>query len=159
MTRSSKRRASTADDDSVHRAARLKAGRNLQDEFKGTTVNSFLHVPNESIASSLNNIGVSIGSDFMAVTDSITHIKQIERDRLLTDNTTDLKTSVFDKEEKEMAEEDEVDRFILNNLCSEIMDEVMDQDSEHIVQAHTDPRKGTTSKNKRKASKKKHSSA
>jgi hypothetical protein len=33
---------------------------------------------------------------------------------------------VFDKEEREELERGEVDRLILNSLCSEIMDEVMD---------------------------------
>lgn len=42
-TRSSKRRATTIDDDSIGRAAKIKAGRNLQEEFaKGTTPDSFL---------------------------------------------------------------------------------------------------------------------
>jgi hypothetical protein len=33
---------------------------------------------------------------------------------------------IFDVEEKEEMENEEVDKLILNSLCSEIMDEVMD---------------------------------
>jgi len=36
------------------------------------------------------------------------------------------KTNVLEKEEKELAEEEELDKFILNHLCGEIMEEVMD---------------------------------
>jgi hypothetical protein len=35
-------------------------------------------------------------------------------------------SEVFDKEEKEELENEEVDKLILNSLCCEIMDEVMD---------------------------------
>jgi hypothetical protein len=38
----------------------------------------------------------------------------------------ELVCALFYKEEKEMAEEEEVDKLILNSLCSDIMDEVMD---------------------------------
>ena len=37
----------------------------------------------------------------------------------------DWKEAILDKEEKNMAEE-EIDMFILNHLCGEIMDEVME---------------------------------
>ena len=36
----------------------------------------------------------------------------------------------LDKEGKNMAEEEEIDKFILNHLCGEIMDEVMDASSD-----------------------------
>ena len=41
----------------------------------------------------------------------------------------DSKEAILDKEEKNMAEEEEIDMFILNHLCGEIMDEVMDVSS------------------------------
>ena len=42
----------------------------------------------------------------------------------------DWKEAILDKEEKNMAEEEEIDMFILNHLCGEIMDEVMDVSSD-----------------------------
>ena len=36
----------------------------------------------------------------------------------------------YKKEEKELADEEEVDKFILNALCCDIMEEVMDTSSE-----------------------------
>jgi hypothetical protein len=38
-------------------------------------------------------------------------------------------SKIFDQEDKELAEEEEVDKLILNSLCCEIMDNVMDLDS------------------------------
>lgn len=40
------------------------------------------------------------------------------------------KNDVFDKEQKELDEVDELDKFILNHLCSDIMEEVMDMGSD-----------------------------
>ena len=37
----------------------------------------------------------------------------------------DWKSILLDKEEKNLPEEEEIDKFILNHLCGEIMDEVM----------------------------------
>ena len=42
----------------------------------------------------------------------------------------DWKSDFLDKEGKNMAEEEEIDKFILNHLCGEIMDEVMDASSD-----------------------------
>ena len=36
------------------------------------------------------------------------------------------KTNVLEKDEKDLAEEEELDKFILSHLCGEIMEEVMD---------------------------------
>lgn len=158
-TRSSKRRAMTADEDSLSRAARLKAGRNLQEQFvKGTKPDSFLYLNDEVIASGLNNLGVTLGLDSTSVSESIAYIKKIEQNRLLEDNQQDLKSRVFAQEEKEIAEEEEIDRVILNNLCSDIMDEVLDVGSEQIVLARTAHGRRKSSSTNRKSKNKKQSS-
>jgi hypothetical protein len=53
----------------------------------------------------------------------------------------DLISSIFDKEEKEMIEEEEVDKLILNSLCSDIMDEVMDSGGAYPMEGRTDQSK------------------
>lgn len=138
-THSSKRRAASTDEDSVQLAARLKAGRNLQfTEGTQDTPESFINFSKTTIVSGLSNIGVSIGVDNKDIDDSIELIKQVEQSRLKEESKEDFKTVVFDNEEKDMANEDEVDRLILSNLCTDIMDEVLDMSSEHLVVAHTD---------------------
>jgi hypothetical protein len=52
---------------------------------------------------------------------------------------------VFDSEEKEMAQDEEVDKLILNSLCSEIMAEVMDLDSAYNLDHKTTPRNKSAS--------------
>jgi hypothetical protein len=50
-----------------------------------------------------------------------------------------LVCSIFDKEEKEMLEEEEIDKLILNAICSDIMDEVIDSGSANPTDGKTDP--------------------
>jgi hypothetical protein len=54
-------------------------------------------------------------------------------------------SKIFDQEEKEIAEEEAVDKLILNLLCSEIMDEVMELDSAYPSDCKTIPRKKSPS--------------
>ena len=42
------------------------------------------------------------------------------------------KTNVLEKEEMELAEEEELDKFILSHLCEEIMEEVMDLGNDQV---------------------------
>jgi hypothetical protein len=49
----------------------------------------------------------------------------------------DLICSIFDKEEKEMLEGEEVDKPFLNALCSDIMDELMDLGSAYPTDGKT----------------------
>jgi hypothetical protein len=46
---------------------------------------------------------------------------------------------IFDVEEKEEIENEEVDKLILNSLCSEIMNEVMDLSSAYPQDCNTTP--------------------
>jgi hypothetical protein len=41
-------------------------------------------------------------------------------------NILDKRRNILDLEEKELADEEEVDRLLLQNICGEIMEEVMD---------------------------------
>jgi hypothetical protein len=58
-------------------------------------------------------------------------------------------SEVFDKEEKEEAVNEEVDMLILNSLCSEIMDEVMDLDTAYLKDCKSTPRQQTSSLSKK----------
>jgi hypothetical protein len=54
------------------------------------------------------------------------------------DNTVrDKRVKVEDAEAKEMEKKEEIDKFILNHLCSDIMDELMDSSTDdsllHLV--------------------------
>ena len=90
----------------------------------------FLPFPVEYIHSSFSSIGINLGPDDTRIRNSISNMKQVEENRMHESHNIDWKTSILDKEEKHLAEEDEIDSFILNHLCGEIMDEVMDASSD-----------------------------
>jgi hypothetical protein len=56
---------------------------------------------------------------------------------------------VLDKEEKEELDNEEVDKLILNYLCGEIMDEVMDLGNAYPKDCKITPRQQTSSSSKK----------
>jgi hypothetical protein len=129
-SRKSKRRADTTAELSMERAERLKAARNLdftqENGNKNTSHASFLQFPNEIVVDNLNAVGISLGNSKELVSSSVACVKEVELKRFETTLIEDRINSVFDREEKEEMENEEVDKLILSSLCSEIMDEVMD---------------------------------
>lgn len=61
-------------------------------------------------------------------------------------NLIDRKIQLLEKEEKELLDEQEVEKFILNHLFSDIMEEVMDLGGDHNV--FVPPKKKSKAKNK-----------
>jgi hypothetical protein len=55
-------------------------------------------------------------------------------------SNNDQISDVFDKEEKEELDDEEVDKLILNSLCCEIMDEVMDLGNSYPQDCNITPR-------------------
>jgi hypothetical protein len=165
--RRSKRRAETANESSLERAERIKAARNMDvTHDKGNTEisqHSFLEFSNEHVSGNLKAVGISLGKDIDSVSTSISNIKDIETGRLVNKPNIDRIGSVFDREEHEEMENEEVDKLILNSLCSEIMEEVMDLGSAYPMGCNTTPRNRTSSspkcrKNSRKKGKQKQNS-
>jgi hypothetical protein len=81
-----------------------------------------------------------LGNGELEVCKTIDSIKTHEHDSHVEKIKTDVASKIFDQDEKELAEE-EVDKLILNFMCSEIMDEVMDLDSAYPVDCKSIPRK------------------
>jgi hypothetical protein len=120
--RRSKRRAESVDESSMEHALRMKAARNL--DFKGNKNHSqpsFLQLPNDTVLNNLDAIGISLGHDPSSIDSSLTILRQVEIDRELCKPKIDTIDNIFELEENE-----KVDKLILNALCSEIMEEVMD---------------------------------
>jgi hypothetical protein len=85
---------------------------------------SFDNVP---FISNLGVVGISIGSNDSSAALLITEIsKSVQSMECSKSVGIDKKCEVMDLEEKELAEEDEVDKLLIQNICGEIMDEVMD---------------------------------
>jgi hypothetical protein len=128
--RTSKRRADTIAEPSLERAERLKAARNLDATTKKgndiTSHISFLQFSDDLVVDNLSAVGISLGDNVESIACSVDCVKEVELNRLHTTVDEDIISYVFDKEEKEQCEAKEVDKLILNSLCTDIMDEVMD---------------------------------
>jgi hypothetical protein len=74
----------------------------------------------------LGAVGISLGHDQSSVAFSLNSLRQDELDRMSCIPKLNKVENIFDVEEKEEMENEKVDKLILNSLCSEIMDEVID---------------------------------
>jgi hypothetical protein len=119
-SRRSKRRVDTADEPFLEQAERIKATRNLDfNPKKGTTNTShafFLQFSNEHVGDNLSAVGISLGSNMESVAISVACVREAEIKTLDTISKEDKISLIFDKEEKEELEAEEVDKLILNSL-------------------------------------------
>jgi hypothetical protein len=69
----------------------------------------------------LQSIGILLGNYSGQINLSVERIKEVEAKRAAEAKNKDMISEVFDKEEKEEAVNEEVDKLILNSLCSKIM--------------------------------------
>jgi hypothetical protein len=81
----------------------------------------------------LDNIGISLGLDASSSLASWSSIKNSALGVTQEGVLVDLKEKVIEKVEKEILEEEELDKLLLQNICGEIMDEVMDLGSDFDV--------------------------
>jgi hypothetical protein len=119
----------------------MKAAKNLDAPLKqgnNPTEQSFINFTSEQISHNLENLGFCLGQDTESISASVTELINLEVERMSKQENPDSICSIFDTEEKEMLEEEEVDKLFLNALCSDIMDEVMDSDSAYPMDGKTD---------------------
>jgi hypothetical protein len=166
-SRKSKRRADSVDEHSLERAERMKAACNLDlSAGKGTKTrpnSSFIHFSNEHVVDNIRGVGISLGENEEQIRSLVNKIKEVELGRHLDVNTLDATCEAFDKEEKEELEREEGDKLILNSLCAELMDEVIDLGNAYLPNCNITPRqkniflvkkdKNSRSKGKKKSSK------
>ena len=122
--RSSKRNATTVDQDSLEKATKLKAHKNLDSspgKGKGTQPNSF-HTLNDSILlATTNSLGVVLGDNEQAVSHSLKSLRDLEFHRM---NENDMLVEgnkiLLDDVSTVCSTEDNIDLEALNLICSEI---------------------------------------
>lgn len=151
--RRSKRRAGSNGEDSMELAMKRKAGVSDADlPTKGEQMClSFLQYSDNLIAGSFGDLGITLGTDIPSVKESVALIKSVEENRLAHQPATDKLVDIFDKEEKCLQEEEEVDVFILNHLCGKIMDEAMDSSGDLHDRTAVLPNNKSSSSKKKKA--------
>ncbi|XP_062188905.1 uncharacterized protein LOC133892218 [Phragmites australis] len=124
--RSSPRLAKHNDDDSIQKAKKRAAWKNLDFSGGNTTDLSFIPFSVNEISSHVSALGVSVGNNPNLVVDSVNLLKDIELSRLRAEPSS---TDVFSKNNLLSDEEDnELENIALGHLCGDLMDEVMDDD-------------------------------
>ncbi|CAN6169805.1 unnamed protein product [Urochloa humidicola] len=129
----SKKREATADEDSLERAERLVAIKNLETTTKSgkNFNNSILSVPDSVFASNIQNVGISMGKVENDVFNSISDIKCGEVDRMhANQQSKEQHTETLDESDGE--ENNEIEYITLGHLCSGILEENVGKDDDHI---------------------------
>jgi hypothetical protein len=122
----SKRRAATSMKDSVARATKLKAARNLDSAFAEGTLFFPSHA---SIVENLASLGFGFNNDSSSVLKFIDFLSTTVKPSSKADKQN-LVEKAIDFEESEMYGEQELEKVILKNICNDILDEFMDTNSE-----------------------------
>jgi hypothetical protein len=89
------------------------------------TAPALFAVNDSLVISNLSEIGISLGDNEACVSGSLATIKEKVVGRRKENSHVMLTERVPEKEKKELLEE-ELDKLFLKNICSKIMDEVMD---------------------------------
>lgn len=148
--RRSSRRASTTDEDSTERAARLVAKRNLEEQDGMSFKNSFLSFNDKHLADNVKNVGISMGAEPSVINSSVQLIKDVEKNRFKYPTVQTCQDSHPDVDLEN--EETEVDLAALTNICGEFVDEVVHDDnddySNHVDTIFHNKKKPTVTKDK-----------
>jgi hypothetical protein len=93
-------------------------------------------------------MGISLGNNSESISAAVCCVKGIEFDRLQEGLEEDKINSVYDNEEKEEREREEVDKLILSSLCNEIVEEVMDLGNTYQSDCNVTPKHKSSSSTK-----------
>lgn len=115
----------------VEKAGKRKAWKNL--ESRNNASNSFLSFSNASIVSDLLNIGLDLGGSCSKISDSILSLRKVEEDRISKSLPLSncLCNEVNNKGFSSEGEE-ELDNLVLGHLCGDLVEEVMDEEKDHL---------------------------
>lgn len=127
--RRSKRTAANSDEDSLQRAARLVAKKNLEEQEGKIYDNSFLSLSVKSITDNYENVGISLGTEVTAVQASVSLIKKVEKDRF---NSFPVKTTQDSHSDIDI-EDSDLELSAINMLCGDLVDDVVDDDNGDIL--------------------------
>jgi hypothetical protein len=155
-TRSSPRLAGAIEEHVMDKVKKRAALKNLEPIEGKTSNSSFLSFSDVVVHSNLSNMGVTLGKNDSEVSDSIMCLKTLEAKCLPP------KLSSKEMEEQhniallDSEEDDNLDNITLGHLCGDLMEEVMDEDSDHLscdFQAVFKKNKSKSSSKKKKIAK------
>ena len=118
------------DVDSMQKAKKRAAWKNLDFGGGNTSNFSFIHFPSVDISSRISDLGVSLGSTPSMVSDSINLLKEVELARSRPEPST---TDAFPKSDfLEEDDDDEIGNVTLSHLCGDVLEEIADDDIDHL---------------------------
>jgi hypothetical protein len=126
----------------------MKAAQNMDTPPKQgsqASENSFLRFTNVQVSHTQEDLGFCLDHDNVFITSSVANLRDMESERLKKQTYADPICLVFDKEEKEMLEEDVVNKLILNSVCRGIIDEVIYLCSAYRMDGNTTPKTNKSS--------------
>jgi hypothetical protein len=122
--RSSKRNATTSDQDSLEKATKLKASKNLDSapgKGKGTIPSSFHTLDDSILLARTKSLGIILGDNEQAMSLSLNSLRDLEALRMNgNDRVEEEKKIVLDDVSTVCSIEDNIDLEALNLICSEI---------------------------------------
>jgi hypothetical protein len=124
--RRGKRRASVADVEVARKAERIKVLRNEGNIGS----NSLVSYDVASFIPNLENLGIAVGNNENNKAQALVALKEAVHTCPRGNFCGDKKREVLDLEEKEL---EEVDNLLLQNICGEIMEEVMDVGGDDFI--------------------------
>ena len=145
--RRSKRNAGVADVDSLEKAEKRVAIKNLEENEGNAKINSFCSFSNIRIEQNLKGVGISLGDNENLTLGSVTLIKEVEKERMKPSNLLITHDNEIDSEEDEI----DPDTSTISQLCGDLTEEVMDDNSAGLDGVLVDvPIKVAKSKKKKK---------
>lgn len=128
--RASPRLAQYNDVDSMQKAKKWAAWKNLDLNGGNNSNFSFFHFPSVDIAASISNLGVGLGDNPGSVSDSISLLRTVEMARTRTEpSRTEVlaKSDFFSDDDQE-----ELDDVMPGNLCGGLLEGTVEDDSDRL---------------------------
>jgi hypothetical protein len=129
LVRRSKRNADLADVNSLERAERRVAVKNLEELQGNLDVHSICSFSNVRIEKNIGGVGISLGNKDNLICGSVSLIKDVEREKLMAPKCFNNFENDIDFEEDEI----DPDTSAISRLYGNLTEEVMDDNSADLV--------------------------
>lgn len=127
--RASPRLAKNIDIDSVNKAKKRAAWKNLDFSTGNMSDFSFIQFPSVDISKRLSNLGINLGHNTSLINDSVNLLKEVELARSRPDPAS---TEVLANPDFFNVVEEDLDDVNLGYLCEELLEDFVDDNSDHL---------------------------
>ena len=127
--RASKRNASTSEQDSLEKATKLKARKNMDTpSLKGNEnqPESFIFADDSSLLASTSALGISFGVNEQEISASLDSLRDLESHRLAENFASPLENNNLDDATTVCSLDDNIDLETLNLICADISEDLGD---------------------------------